>query len=79
MAGDWVFASVFLATYRARISISFSNSSSSDSDGAVRSSTIYAVAGGFELEACNCTNNFAHLDVPSMSSILFSLLLVVVM
>ena len=72
------------ATYRARISTSFaakSSPSESESDGAANSSTIFAGAGagaGLELWPCKLINNLAHLVVPSTSSILFSLLLVVV-
>ena len=72
------------ATYRARISISFaakSSPSESESDGAANSSTIFSGAGagaGLELWPCKLINNLAHLVVPSTSSILFSLLLVVV-
>jgi hypothetical protein len=78
----WAGVGILLATYRARISSSVSTSSkssSSESDGAVRSATIDVGGGGFAPEPCNFINNFAHFVVPSTSSILFSLLLVVVM
>ena len=73
-----VVAGVVLATCRANISSLFSISSSSESDCSKRSSTGYLGAVGIPFCAFSFISSLAHGVVPSMSSICFKRLLVLV-
>lgn len=66
-------ACTVIASWRWKISSSVSNTSSSSS-GYISCNGVMAC--NLEVDACNCCRTVTHLVVPSMSSIFFSLFLV---